>query len=435
MKYGLIGLFAVVLALGVAYVLHLNADPVTVHVAPNQHHTVPLSVALLEAIGLGAGVVLLITMLASLGRRWKTSKQRRAERRAARQAEATSRARNLVWHRDYRKARTELERRSAGGKKADAAEVALLAKAHLREGQNDAARNLLERALPEIGRDPQLLDMLAEAAEREGDPKAAVAAMELAHEAEPGSPRFARRLRHLYTVAGRWQDAVRVQRELLTGTHSPAVHEEEVRILRGLRYQAASLDPDARHAARELRRLVREDPDFIPGWVTLGDRLAAAGRQRAARRAWERAARQHPAAILLDRLEAAYAEHGDAAQVAEVYQDLKRRHPEVPAVGVWFARHLLAQGGIDRAAAELEAVPEPLASSGPVAMLWGDVHLARGEHAEAAAAFRRAACASLGDWFACTGCGQRHPTWSGRCPSCGHWGTLQAPSERAQATA
>jgi lipopolysaccharide biosynthesis regulator YciM len=309
--------------------------------------------------------------------------------------------------------------------------VALLAKAHLREGQTDAARQVLERALPEIGRDPMLLDMLAEAAEREGDHKAATAAMELAHEAEPGSPRFARRLRHLYSVTGRWPDAVRVQRELLTGTHSPAVLEDEQRTLRGLRYQAACADPDARQASRELRRLVREDPEFTAAWVTLGDRLAASGRQRAARRVWQRAARHHPSAVLLDRLEMAYTEHGEPAKVAEVYQDLKRRHPEVPAVGVWFARHLLAQGGIDRAAAELEAIPEPLRSSGPVAMLWGDVHLARGAHADAAEAFRRAACASLGDAFACTECAERHSEWTGRCPACGRWDTLQAPSERA----
>lgn len=433
MKYGLIGLCAVILALAAGYMLHLNADPVTVHLAPNQHHTVPLSVALIAAIALGATVVMLLTFLGSLGRRWKTSQQRRAERRAARRNAATSRARQLVWHRDYRKARTELQRRPGG--KVDPAEVALLAKAHLREGHNDAARQLLERSLPEIGRDPQLLDMLAEAAEREGDPKAAVAAMELAHEAEPGSPRFARRLRHLYSAAGRWQDAVRVQRELLSGTHSPAVLEEEQHVLRGLRYQAASVDPDARTAMRELRRIAREDPDFTPAWVAYGDRLAAAGRHRAARKVWERAARHHPAAILLDRLESAYAEHGEPAKVAEVYQELKHRHPDVPAVGVWFARHLLAQGGIERAAHELEAVPEPLASSGPVAMLWGDVHLARGEQAEAADAFRRAACSSLGDAFACTACAERRAEWTGRCPSCGRWDTMQAPSERVHAAA
>jgi tetratricopeptide (TPR) repeat protein len=433
MKYGLIGLCAVLMALAAAYLFHLNADPVTVHVAPGQHHTLPLSFALLAALGAGAGVVLLFTFFGALSRRWKVSQQRRAERRVARRAAATSRARSLVWHRDYRKARTELQRRADGT--VDPAEVALLAKAHLREGQTDAARQVLERALPEVGRDPALLDMLAEAAEREGDAKAATAAMELAHEAEPASPRFARRLRHLYTTTGRWQDAVGVQRELLTGTHSPAVLEEEQHILRGLRYQAACVDPDARRASRELRRLVREDPDFTPAWVTLGDRLAAAGRQRAARRVWERAARHRPSAIVLDRLEAAYAEHGEPAKVAEVYQDLKRRHPEVPAVGVWFARHLLAQGGIDRAAAELEGLSEPLASSGPVAMLWGDVHLARGAHADAADAFRRAACASLGDAFACVECAERHAEWSGRCPACGRWDTLQAPSERAHASA
>ena len=41
------------MALGAAYLFHLNADPVTVHVAPGQHYTIPLSFALLAAIGVG----------------------------------------------------------------------------------------------------------------------------------------------------------------------------------------------------------------------------------------------------------------------------------------------------------------------------------------------------------------------------------------------
>ena len=100
----------------------------------------------------------------------------------------------------------------------------------------------MERALPEVGRDPWLLDLLADAAERGGDRPAAIAALELAHETRPGSPRFMRRLRELYGRAGRWNDAVRVQRELVSNAHSERVLAEAAVVAAG------DLDPAARGA-------------------------------------------------------------------------------------------------------------------------------------------------------------------------------------------
>src|SRR4029077_10120201 len=128
------------------------------------------------------------------------------------------------------------------------------------------------------------------------------------------------------------------------GVHDAATLAREDEVMRGLRYQAALADDDPRRATRLLLGLAREEPSFVPAWVSAGDLLAKAGRRFAARRAWERGARRRAAVVLLERLDGRSTSEGRPERAPRLYRRLQRRHPESAAVHFMLVRHLVAQG-------------------------------------------------------------------------------------------
>ena len=189
-----------------------------------------------------------------------------------------------------------------------------------------------------------------------------------------GSPRGSR---DAYAPHGRWAEAAALQAEVLLRLRAPARLAAERGTLIGLRYEAAAAEADHRRAARHLRGLAREAPDFIPAWVAAGERYAQAGRAAAARRTWVRGLRRRAAAVLLDRIEAQDAAAGQPQRTARLLRGLLPRHPAEPAVALRLARHLIARGELDEAARVLDGAPEaaaPLADG-----LRGELARARGD--------------------------------------------------------
>jgi len=424
---------AALLVIAAGYLLFLNPEPVVVRLTPERTMTWPLAGALLAAFAAGGVVVAAIAAVRAGARGWRSWRADRAARRETRRAEAVARAQHLAWSGDYAQARTELLR-GEDDVPTDVGRLVLLAETHLAEGDGAGARKILDAGIHRVGLAPRLLDLLAEAAERSGDLRGAADALERARVGQPDSPRLARRLRDVYAAAGRWSEALELQGQILLRTHDAVTLAREEQMMRGLRYQAALAERDALRAARVLLGIAREDPTFVPAWVSAGDFFVRAGRSLTARRLWERGARHRPAVALLERLERLTASEGKPDRMARVYRRLQRRHPENPAVAFMFARSAIARGALDQAAEILEALPASLAGQPIAHALWGEVHRRRGNHSLAADTYARAYGTDLGlaGPFRCMACGHPADSWTGYCPSCRRWGTYEAPGERVQ---
>jgi tetratricopeptide (TPR) repeat protein len=428
----LAALVGAIVILVAGYVAFLNPEPVELHWAPERSATWPLAIVVLGAFAAGGAVVGSIAGVRAGARGWQRWRTTRRARREARQQAVVARAQHLVWSGAYRQARSELLRAEGGAVPGDATRLALLAETHLNEDDAAGARRLLEEGMRTVEPEPRLLALLAEAAERTGDLRAAAEALVRARALHPESPRLAHRLRDVHIAAGHWAEAVAVQGDILLHAHDPATLAREEQALRGLRYQAALAEPEPRRAARLLLAIAREDPRFVPAWVGAGDHFERAGRRFAARRAWERGARRRPAVVLLERLERLHASEGKPERTARLYQRLRRRHPESAALALLHARHLIAQGRLDEAEAALNTLPASAASDRLVHVLWGEVHRGRGNHSLAAETFARAFGADLGLVvpFRCAVCRRAVGEWSGYCEGCQHWGTLEAAVEQ-----
>jgi thioredoxin-like negative regulator of GroEL len=424
----LLALVAALLLIGAGYLAFLNPEPVVVHLTPARRVTPSLAVALLVAFMAGAVLVGLGAAMRASARSWRSWRAARRSRRAIRHAASTARARDLVWAGDYAQARAELlqgERKAP----ADTARIALLAETYLHGDDPHAARTLLEQGLTQVGLEPRLLDLLGEAAERTGDVRGATEALERARLAQPDNLRLARRLRDVYAKADRWAEAATLQAEMLLRIHEPRRLVAEEQLLRGLRYQAALAGSDVRHQARVLVGLAREDPGFVPAWVSAGDLLVRAGRPVAARRVWERGARRRPVTVLLERI--AQLNENRPERTTRLYRRLRRRHPEAHALPLLLARHLIAHGTLDEAEHELSALPAALAGHPLTHALWGELHRRRGNLTLATESFQRALAPDGGllTPFRCANCRSAAPAWQAYCATCRRWGTFRSPVE------
>jgi len=430
MGYWLTAIAAAALTIAAGWFFLLNGGPVIVRLAPSHTVAVPLGGALLGAFFAGGAVVGLLATAGAGLRGWRAIGARRRARREARRVETLARAHQLVWTGDAARARAELLR-APEPPDSDASRLALLAETHLQEGDPSAARAVLEGGLPQVGQDPRLLDLLAQAAEALGDRRAALDALQRAHTALPTSPRLAARLRDGYAADGRWEEAVAMQADILLRLRSPALLAPERERLVGLRYEASCAETDDLRAARQLHGLAREAPEFIPAWVSAGDRYARAGRSFHARRAWKRGLRQRPAAVLLDRVDAHDNAAGQSARTTRLFRRVAARHPEDVGVTLRLARHLLAHEAFDEAAGILDTGAVPVVPQADA--LRGELARARGDTAAAANGFARALGADLGltaPWR-CAACTATTATWTARCSACGRWDTLRAASEDA----
>src|SRR5262249_41047528 len=150
----------------------LNSGEVAVRLAPSRTVAAPLGGALLGAFFAGGAVVALLATAGASVRRWRAPGARPRARRAARRGRGPGPGpHRRVGPGDPARARPGLPR-APDPPESDVPRLALLAEAHLQEGDAAAARDVLERGLPRVGQDPRLLDLLARAAEELDDPRA-----------------------------------------------------------------------------------------------------------------------------------------------------------------------------------------------------------------------------------------------------------------------
>jgi tetratricopeptide (TPR) repeat protein len=407
---------------------------VSVRLTPAWTVDAPLAGALLVAFAAGALLVGFVAAARASARGWRSWRAGRRTAREAKRAQATAHAQQLVWAGDYAQARAELLR-VENSAPTEAQRATLLAETYLHEGNLADARRIVEEALANLGLDARLLDLLADIAERAGDQRAAAEALERARSLQPASPRLARRLRDVYAASERWPEAMTLQGEILLHVRDVDVLRTEEQVLRGLRYQAALAETDPKAAVRLLVALTREDPSFVPAFVSAGDFLERNGRRMAARRAWERGARRRPATVLLERLERLNASEGRPERTARLLRRLRRRHPDDGPLFLFLARHLILRGALDEATEVLSALPAPVAGDPLAHALWGELHRRRGEHHIAADTFVRAYGTDLAvvTPFRCRVCRRATDRWAGYCRECRHWGTygsrMELPTE------
>jgi lipopolysaccharide biosynthesis regulator YciM len=420
--------FGGILVFIAAFVAIVVLNPGEVDFRPTHIHSFrpTLGVLLIVVFCVGVTVALLGGSLRSLGGALANWRTRRDARLAAQAGEWHQAGEQLAWGGDLERSRALL-RKAWKRRPGNSAAALALASSYMDTGEFAAAQEVLQAAVADDAADPDLRYALGEALRRRGETSEAIRMLETVRVQHPRAPRVLISLRELYRETRRWKEAADVQALYLQTLPADAQRAEVERLVH-FRYQAALAQPDPETRLTALDAVVQRDRAFVPALVSLGDALVEQGRTEEAHKLWEKAFKQQPRLVFIERMLA----QGDPAHTQRAVALLTKYREQLDAdsVRLLLARIALGEGDLVRASAELQAVTKE--ASPTVQRVWAEILHRRGETEKAWDALRRAAD-HLGAGAAdhhCVACGRVSAAWSGFCDGCERWDTYRSGTER-----
>jgi tetratricopeptide (TPR) repeat protein len=410
----------------VAYVSWLNPERVEFHVTPTRSLQAPLAALMVFAMVVGALMILAVVMIQAGRRALVAWRHGRRQRRVERIDEWEERGERLVWHGNPQHGRALLQK--AWQRRPESPHAVLALAASYRDtGELHRARGLLFDAAGQHHTNPDILLALAEAHRAAGELQACIEVLERLRALHPRAPRVLRALRDTYVEARRWHDAATLQDALIGELRDAQQAGRERDYLHALRYQATMALPDPAARIRALEALADSRSGSVPVLVSLGDALVAAGREDEASVLWERTLRSTPRTVLVERLAAIAHEPRHRDRLRGVLRKLRSDQVRLDNLHLLSAQLYLADGNVDEAARELDAVHDGLQAPGLLHRLWGDVHRRRGAQEQAVLAYAQVEDALSS--YDCRVCQRRERQWVGYCLQCGQWDTYRAAVE------
>lgn len=280
--------------------------------------------------------------------------------------------------------------------------------------------------------DPENLELLFDLAKNYCSLKEYTLAIEtLDHilDRDPSNRESLRKKREIYITQGHWSDAYQAQKNVVKHTKVKEEIASEKKMMLGLEFKFAedlAQKGNFKEAEKSLREIIREDREFLPAHVVLGDVLQRLGSPEEASQIWTKAFEAFWNPIFLDRLEALYLSMANPQKALHFYHEHMRQRPEDSLLRFFFSRLLIRLEMIDEALENLRELEMSGPSFPELYILMGKAFHRRGEAVRAIEAYENALEAkkftSLP--YKCSVCGHTETEWSGFCDPCHTWGTF-----------
>lgn len=236
-------------------------------------------------------------------------------------------------------------------------------------------------------------------------------------------------LRDLTVAEERWEEALPLQERLLRREYSEAKRLREKARLEGIRYEAGkvALAEGRTHDARRLfQQVIRDDPDFVPGRLGLGDALKKLGNGREAVRVWEQGLERTGAPPLLHRLEEHERELGHPSEMIHRALQALARAPSDPTLTFYVGWVYLGLSMLDEATEHFERLAALAPEIATFHAYLGNLLERRGKVTEALVEYRQAlGIRGIFDLpHRCETCGTLSGGWADRCERCGWWNSI-----------
>ena len=240
-----------------------------------------------------------------------------------------------------------------------------------------------------------------------------------------------RKLRSLYMKEDNWKQALEAHEQVAKLASSDRPRDAADRqIGSGIRYEIAVerlQEGKVREATSLLRRLLKENDQFIPAHLELGNALLAAGQETETVETWKRGFESTGSPIFLNALEEHYLMREQPLAAIEalkscVAQARKQTLPRFYLGKLYFRLEML-----DDALSVLTSL-EGLAAYAPTLhYLLGRIHERRGKFGEAALEYRKVIkeMELIQLEYRCRACREKTMEWSHRCTACGEWNSVE----------
>jgi lipopolysaccharide biosynthesis regulator YciM len=409
------------------YFWGLNPHMVTIFYLPEQSLTHPAAIVIIACIILGLALGFAVHAYSTAAHWFKHWNRDRSEKK---QREISSVYREGVARLlsgDLKKARVLLNKALDRDPKRVDTLIALASLAS-QEGTPEEGLQQLRKA-SEI--DPKSMEVLFKTAaiqEETGNDEEAMETYRKLIAQEKDNRKALRGLRDLYIKQNNWTDALDIQRQVLKAGPGANRVADEKNLLLYLRYEVARLslnEGKADEAKSELKDILRQEAEFAPAQVSLGDVYAAKDRGDDAVKAWQEGYKNLGKGIFLERLEDYYMEREDPSSLLNFFRGQVLEQGDDLIFRLFYGKLCLRLEMVDEAKEQLQAIESSGVESSQVHLLLAETYRRCNQPEDAINEYQKALGISkrLHLNYVCENCQHNSTEWDSRCPSCGEWNT------------
>jgi predicted Zn-dependent protease len=257
----------------------------------------------------------------------------------------------------------------------------------------------------------------------------------------PGQGLAVMRRRRDRALAGRgWEEALRWHERVesvLREAGDERSLEREAKVSLGLTYQRAVtlLEKDrATEAAPIFRKLLEEEPRFVPAGIMLGEAELLQDNENQALDEWKRGFMSTGSPVFLQRIEDHFIEAAQPARAIETLRSLIARTDNDLLLRFFLGRLYYRLEMHDEALKVLESIGERMDSSPTYHYLIARIHQRGGDARGAVASFlgclQRLGVPNAA--FLCRTCAAKYDEWQDRCSACGSWNSVDLDVQEEQ---
>lgn len=296
------------------------------------------------------------------------------------------------------------------------------------EGNPTEGLELLHKACEIDSKSMEVLFKTAAIQEELGKSEDAITTYQSLIALEKDNRKALRSLRDLYIKDDNWQEALEIQRQVLKAGPGANRVAEEKGLLLYLRYEVARQaisDGSPENAKSELKDILRQEADFTPAKVSLGDAYAAMNRGDDAVKTWQEGYKKINKGVFLERLENYFMDREDPSSLLNFFRSQALDQGDDLMFRLFYGKLCLRLEMVDEAKEQLQAVESSGVESSQLHLLLAETYRRCREPEQAIDEYQKALGISkrLHLDFVCEKCQHITPEWNSRCPSCGEWNT------------
>jgi len=240
-----------------------------------------------------------------------------------------------------------------------------------------------------------------------------------------------RKLRSLHVKGRSWTQALAAHHQVVKRANVRDPRDSgEAGFGAGIRFEMAAEMLEAgkaKEAASALRKLVKENPRFIPAHVALGEALRAQGLAAEGVEAWFQGFETTGSPIFLTVLEDHFLSQEQPLAAIEALKRCVARARKDTIPQFYLGKLFFRLEMLDDAAAILQSLEGRASYAPTLHYLLGRIHERRRNTRDAAIEYRKVIkeMELVQLEYRCTSCGTTRADWAPRCADCGSWNTIE----------
>lgn len=391
-----------------------------------------LSTLMITSFVLGAMLVFVSTLTRDVRRAIEQYRQSRKRRKEEALREELNRGMEYFLRGDFQKAKNHFMEIL----KSDPLQIDLylrLSEIALKEKKDEEALQWLEKGRLYDPRNIHLLLMESEINQRMGRMEEAIQALRRVIRLDETNLNALKSLRELYQQTHKWEEAIQIQKTIVKMTKGKKAEEEERLYLLGLKYEWSRKlfekkdEKSLEEALKTAKELIREDKNFQPGFLLLGDIYRQLGRINSARKVWRKSFKRFKSVSFLLRLEELYLNEEDPGSLLKLYQRAMAEDPDQWVIPFFYAKLCLRLEMLDEAQEAIQEISLRKRDFPALHRLLAELYLHKKDFGRAAQEFEKTFKLSGMAYlpFRCTVCERESKEWEAFCPQCHHWNTYR----------